>query len=123
MRLNVAQLTVDEKVYTLNESMKRSKGSTDVGDISWHIPTGGIRTSCMAAESPGHSWQNVACIGSSIGEKGTIYAAKVLAISAIDLLEKPELLSAAAQDWNKRMKDRKYTTLIPKGQKAPTKIR
>ncbi len=114
---------IDEKVYALEDSMERSKGSTDVGDISWHVPTGGIRTSCMAAKSPGHSWQNVACIGSSIGEKGTIYAAKVLAVSAIDLLEKPELLSAAAQDWNDRMKDRKYTTLIPKGQKAPVKIR
>ncbi|MFP6768568.1 MAG: amidohydrolase, partial [Planctomycetaceae bacterium] len=92
-------------------------------DISWHIPTGGLSTSCLAAKSPGHSWQNVAAIGSSIGEKGTIYAAKVLAASVIQLLEDPDLVAAARAEWKKRMTDRKYTTLIPKGQKAPAKIR
>lgn len=77
----------------------------------------------MAAESPGHSWQNVACIGSTIGEKGIDYAARVLAISALDLLEKPELVLAAKADWKQRMADRKYTSLIPKGQKPPVRIR
>ena len=100
-----------------------SKGSTDVGDISWRVPTGGLRTTCMAHGSPGHSWQNVSCIGSSIGEKGIIYASKVLAITAIDLLEKPELVAAAKSDFKQKMKGRKYTSLIPKGQKPPKSIR
>ncbi len=116
-------LAIDERIKTVGESNEPSGGSTDVGDISWYVPTSGIRTSCMAAKSPGHSWQNVACIGSSIGEKGTLYAAKVLAVAAIDLLEKPELVSAARKDWEQRMSDRKYTSLIPKGQKAPATIR
>ena len=114
---------IADQVQSLEDSYKPSKGSTDVGDISWYVPTGGMRTSCMAAESPGHSWQNVACIGSSIGEKGIIYGAKVLAISALDLFEKPELVKAARADWEDRMKGRKYTTLIPKGQSPPLKIR
>jgi aminobenzoyl-glutamate utilization protein B len=114
---------IADQVEPLEDSYKTSKGSTDVGDISWFVPTSGIRTSCMAAESPGHSWQNVACIGSSIGEKGIIYGAKVLAISALDLFEKPELVKAARADWEDRMKGRKYTTLIPKGQKPPLRIR
>lgn len=117
------KLAIDHDVQPLAESLKPSKGSTDVGDISWFVPTGGIRTTCFAAEAPGHSWQNVACIGSSIGEKGTLYAAKVLAVSALDLFEKPELVAAARADWQSRMKQRKYSTLIPKGQKAPVRIR
>lgn len=116
-------LAIDERIHTLEQSKTPSKGSTDVGDISWYVPTSGIRTSCMVAKSPGHSWQNVACIGSSIGEKGIIYGAKVMAISAIDLFEKPELITAAKAEWKERMKDRKYTTLIPKGQQAPVRIR
>lgn len=100
-----------------------SKGSTDVGDISWRVPTGGLRTSCMASGSPGHSWQNVAAIGSSIGEKGTIYAAKTLAVTALDLLENPKHIAAARADWQQRMKDREYFSFIPEGQKPPHKIR
>ncbi|MBI1311524.1 amidohydrolase [bacterium] len=114
---------IADEIQPLQESRNPSKGSTDVGDISWYVPTGGIRTTCMAAESPGHSWQNVACIGSSIGEKGTIYAAKVLAVSALDLFQQPGLIKAARADWTERMKGRNYTSLIPKGQKPPAKIR
>ncbi|MBW3540135.1 MAG: amidohydrolase [Planctomycetes bacterium] len=116
-------LAIDERIHSLAESSEASKGSTDVGDISWHVPTGGLRTACFAADSPGHSWQNVAAIGSSIGEKGTVYAAKVLAVTAIDLFEQPELLEAARADWRERMKDRSYGTLIPKNQKPPAAIR
>lgn len=116
-------LAIDDAVQPLAGVPETSKGSTDVGDVSWFVPTGGLRTACFAAGSPGHSWQNVAAIGSSIGEKGVIYAAQVLSVSALDLLEQPEAVAAAKADWQERMKDRKYTTLIPKGQKAPTKIR
>ena len=114
---------IDETIQPLSFADESGKGSTDVGDISWHVPTCGLRVACFAADSPGHSWQNVACIGSTIGEKGTITAAKILAISALDLIEKPELRTAAREDFQKRMESRKYTTLIPKGQKAPAKIR
>ena len=115
---------IDESIRPYAESMAaRTRGSTDVGDISWYVPTGGISTSCLAAKSPGHSWQNVAAIGSTIGEKGIIYASKVLAVSAIELFEDPEKVVAARADFVKRMENRKYTTLIPKGQPAPVKIR
>jgi aminobenzoyl-glutamate utilization protein B len=87
------------------------------------VPTGGLHTACFPAASPGHSWQNVASIGSSIGEKGIIYAAKSLAVTTIDLLENPQQVTAAKSDWKERMKDRKYFSFIPKGQKAPKAIR
>ena len=117
------KLALEEDIRSLADVTETSKGSTDVGDISWYVPTAGIRTACMAAESPGHSWQNVAAIGSPIGEKGTLIAAKALAISLVDLLEKPELVTAAKSDWKQRMEGKKYSSLIPKGQKAPAKIR
>ncbi|HTN03055.1 MAG TPA: amidohydrolase, partial [Planctomycetaceae bacterium] len=113
----------DDRVHPLNPGTELGKGSTDVGDISWFIPTGGLRAACFAAGSPGHCWQNVAAIGSTAGDKGIHYAARVLAATGLDLLEDPELLAAARADFQRRMKDRKYTTLIPKGQKVPSRIR
>lgn len=98
-------------------------GSTDVGDVSWHVPTMGLQTVCFAAGSPGHSWQNVAAIGSPIGHKGMLAAAKVLALSTADLLQDEQLVKDAKADFQERMKDRRYTTKIPKGQKAPKTIR
>jgi aminobenzoyl-glutamate utilization protein B len=117
------ELAIDTKVYSVEESSSPSKGSTDVGDISWFVPTCGFRTSCFVAGSPGHSWQNVACIASPIGEKGILYGAKVMAVSALELLEKPEEVAKARAEWETRMKGRKYTSLIPEGQKTPKAIR
>jgi aminobenzoyl-glutamate utilization protein B len=116
------KLALDSEVHR-TPRRDRGTGSTDVGDISWRVPTGGLRTACFASESPGHSWQNVAAIGSSIGEKGILYAAKVLACTTLDLLEQPEAVGVAKADWKKRMQERKYVSLIPAGQKAPASIR
>lgn len=98
-------------------------GSTDVGDISWHVPTSGLSTACFAAGSPGHSWQNVAAVGSPIGHKGMMVASKALALSMVELLQNPQAVRDARADFDARMKDRKYVTIIPKGQKAPKSIR
>jgi aminobenzoyl-glutamate utilization protein B len=115
--LNDTIESLPEKPYTADG------GSTDVGDISWHVPTSGLDTVCFAAGSPGHSWQNVAAVGSPIGHKGLLVAAKVLALSAVDLLQDAQVLTEAKADFQERMKGRAYTTKIPKGQKAPRAIR
>ncbi len=117
------EMPIDNRVHRATINSAPSRGSTDVGDISWRVPTCGLRTSCFAAGSPGHSWQNVAAIGSSVGDKGVLYAAKVLAVTAVDLLENPKLVAAAKQDWKERMEGRKYFSFIPEGQKVPKKIR
>ncbi|MBA4062588.1 MAG: amidohydrolase [Isosphaera sp.] len=98
-------------------------GSTDVGDVSWLVPTGGLNTACFALGSPGHSWQNVAAAGSPIAHKGMMVAAKVLALTLADLLQDAEVRKAARADFEKRLGGRKYTTRIPKGQKPPAAIR
>jgi aminobenzoyl-glutamate utilization protein B len=99
------------------------KGSTDVGDISWYVPTGGLATVCRPVGSPGHSWQVVAASGSPIAHKGMMVAAKVLALTEVELLQNPQAVEDARADFQARMKDRPYETKIPKGQKAPKAIR
>jgi aminobenzoyl-glutamate utilization protein B len=98
-------------------------GSTDVGDVSWYIPTSGLSAACFPLGSPGHSWQNVAAIGSPMGHKGMMVAAKVLACTTVDLLQEAKTLKEAKADLQTRLKGRSYTTRIPKGQKAPKSIR
>lgn len=106
-----------------NDPEPATGGSTDVGDISWKVPTGGINTACFALGSPGHSWQNVAAIGSPIGHKGMIVAAKTLGLTLVDLLQDEGMRQAAKFDFDKRMKGRTYTSRIPKGQAPPKSIR
>src|SRR5205823_9896218 len=108
---------LNDTVEDLPKEPYSDSGSTDVGDISWHVPTSGLTSACFAAGSPGHSWQNVAALGSPIGHKGLLVAAKVLACSAVDLLQDEKVLREAKEDLKKQLGGRKYTTKIPKGQK------
>ena len=79
-------------------------GSTDVGDVSWCVPTAQINTATFPAQAPGHSWQNVSCGRTSIAHKGLLTAGKVLAAAAIDLIENPKLLAAAKEEFAAKMK-------------------
>ncbi|MEQ8362848.1 MAG: amidohydrolase [Cyclobacteriaceae bacterium] len=87
--------------------------STDVGDISWLVPTVALGTATAVPGTPGHSWQNVACSGMSIGFKGMINAAKVMAMTGVDLFMNPALLVKAKEEFEaKRGKDFKYESLV-----------
>ncbi len=79
-----------------------SPGSTDVGDVSWLTPTAQIHVASWPNGCPGHSWQNVSCDGSSIGKKAAVHAAKVIAATAVDLIEEPDILAAARTEFEKR---------------------
>src|SRR5262249_38238486 len=79
------------------------KGSTDVGDVSWVVPTAGFSTACWVPGTPGHSWQAVACGGTSIGRKGMQLAAKGLATSAGELYQDPKLVAAAEAEDAQRL--------------------
>ena len=76
----------------------QSYGSTDVGDISWNVPTAGFRTSSWVPGTAAHSWQAVASGGTSIGLKGAELAAKTLASTAIELYENPDLINQAKKE-------------------------
>lgn len=97
---------------------RMSFGSTDVGDVSWTVPTIGFRTATWVPGTPGHSWQAVAAGGMSIGLKGMENASKVLALTAVDLLSRPELISAARAEFERRRgPDYRYASAV--GDRAP----
>ena len=84
--------------YVPSDNME--PGSTDVGDVSWLTPTAQFNAVTWSSNSPGHSWQNVSMGKSSIAHKGMLYAGKVLAGAAADLMEQPELLAQARAEFN-----------------------
>ena len=88
-------------------------GSTDVGDVSWAVPTVGLSVATWVPGTPAHSWQAVAAGGMSIGRKGMIVAAKTLALTATQLFESPETVKKAKEEFNKaRGTDFKYISLV-----------
>jgi len=92
-----------------------SKGSTDVGDVTWVCPTSSFTAVSTAVGTPGHSWQYVTCNRSSIAHKGLLYAAKVLCGTAVDLLNSPETVQAAKEEHARRSGGAPYVCPIPKG--------
>ena len=87
--------------------------SSDVGDVSWNVPTAQIVTACYALGTPEHSWQLVSQDKTSIGHKGMLLAAKTLSGAAVDLLEKPELVEKAQQEFTNRLGGQTYHCAIP----------
>jgi aminobenzoyl-glutamate utilization protein B len=75
--------------------VRQSMGSTDVGDVSWLVPTVGFTTATWVPGTPAHSWQAVAAGGMSIGHKGMDLAARLLAKSAAQLMLQPDLIAKA----------------------------
>ena len=76
-----------------------SPGSTDVGDVSWLTPTAQFTAVTWPSGCPGHSWQNVSCGKTSIAHKGLLFAARVLAGAAADLMTQPRLLREAREEF------------------------
>ena len=75
--------------------VRQSMGSTDVGDVSWLVPTVGFTTATWVPGTPAHSWQAVAAGGMSIGHKGMGLATRLLAKSAAQLMLQPEVIAEA----------------------------
>ena len=94
---------VAELIPAFNPSaVREGGGSTDVADVSWTVPTVGVRTATWAPGTPAHSWQAVACGGTTLGLKGMNVAAKTLAGTALDLLTNPDLIARAKAEFDKR---------------------
>ena len=87
--------------------------STDVGDVSWNVPTVGMTAATWVPGTPAHSWQAVAAGGMTIGLKGMIVAAKTMALTAMDLFTQPETVAKAKAEFeNRRGPGFKYVPLI-----------
>ena len=100
------------------KTIAKAGGSTDVGDVSFTVPTVGFGTATWVPGTAAHSWQAVAAGGTNIGNKGMMVAAKTLSLSAIELFSNPKLIEAAKKEHRERLgTDFKYIPLI--GDRAP----
>ncbi|AOH54574.1 amidohydrolase [Peribacillus muralis] len=88
-------------------------GSSDVGDVSWIVPTAQCTTACFVLGSPLHSWQWVTLGSTSIAHKGMLHAGKVIAATAVEVLENPELIDQAKSELKERLQGKVYVSPIP----------
>ena len=90
-----------------------SYGSTDVGDVSWVVPTAGLRTATWVPGTAAHSWQAVSAGGTSIGLKGAELAAHTMANSIKEIMENPDVISEAKEELSSRTgQDFEYKPLL-----------
>ena len=87
-------------------------GSSDVGDVSFVVPTVGLTAATWIPGTPAHSWQAVACSGQEIGSKGMMVAAKTMALTAIDLFTDPSLLEKATAEFKQDVGTYVYKPLL-----------
>lgn len=92
-----------------------SGGSTDVGDVSYIVPTVQMSAATMPVGCPGHSWQNAACSGSPIGKKGMMVAAKTMALLGVYLLQNPGEIEKAWDEFRKETGGLPYRSPLPDG--------
>jgi aminobenzoyl-glutamate utilization protein B len=91
--------------------------STDVGDVSWTVPTIGFVAATFVPGVSAHTWQAAASAGMSIGQDGMVLASKALALTAVDLFKDPQLVANAKAEFDRQMKGKSYESAIPAGQK------
>jgi len=105
----------------LPDEQRQTGGSDDIGDVSWNVPTVTLGYPANFQAGPGHSWANGVAMATPIAHKGVTAGAKVQAMTALDLVMKPELVAAAwAYFKNVQTKDRQYTPLIRPTDAPPT---
>jgi aminobenzoyl-glutamate utilization protein B len=93
--------------------------STDVGDVSWNVPTMGCGMPTMPLGVSVHTWAATASHGTGIGSKGAIHAARVLAATGLDILTDSELRQAARADFERRTRDHPYVSPLPPEMQRP----
>jgi aminobenzoyl-glutamate utilization protein B len=92
---------------------KRGGGSDDVGDISWNVPTVSLSFPANFQAGPGHNWANAIAMATPIAHKGVIAGAKVQAMTVLDILTRPEIVTQAWDYFrNVQTKNAKYTPLL-----------
>jgi aminobenzoyl-glutamate utilization protein B len=96
-------------------------GSTDVGDVSWVVPTVQARGATCAVGTPFHSWQLTAQGKSPAAHKGLVHVAKVMAGTAIDAIRQPEVIARAKADLAARTKATPYVCPLPDDVHPPIK--
>jgi aminobenzoyl-glutamate utilization protein B len=110
--------TIEDAARVEPWSTSHGYGSTDVGDVSWAVPTAGFSTATWVPGTSAHSWQAIAAGGTDIGIRGMQNAARVLALTAVDLFEDPDLVAEARAEFDQRRgEDFVYRPLL--GEREP----
>jgi aminobenzoyl-glutamate utilization protein B len=117
--MGLMDVDLNTRIYDPIGEGTKGGGSSDVADVAWNTPTVQFRTVYTIVGAPGHSWQNTASNGTTIGQKGTLFASKVMAGTVIDLLSDKKLLQRAKDEWTRQMKGREYNCPIPADLKPP----
>lgn len=99
-------------IKPLKEVSDAGGGSTDVGDVSYVLPTVGMSAATWVPGTPAHSWQAVACGGTEIGIKGMEVASKTMAMTAVDLFSSPALIKQASDEFKKAIGNYNYKALL-----------
>jgi aminobenzoyl-glutamate utilization protein B len=111
---DTAETGMDASVRPL-EGQKEEGGSTDVGDVSWVVPTLNLTVATAPKDVPWHAWPVVATGGMSIGHKGLVRASKTLAATMVDLYERPSTLQAVRAEFLQKKGDTVFKAYIPDG--------
>ena len=111
--MDLGEAHLHQGIAPFNPDKTAMPGSTDVGDVSWVTPTAQFTTACYPLGASGHSWQITAASGMSIGHKGMIAAAKVLALTALDVLQDAELRRRAKDSLVKELAGEVFESPIP----------
>ncbi|MEQ8474608.1 amidohydrolase [Fulvivirga sp.] len=113
---NKPQIGFDTKIEPMEETLEHPRGgSTDVGDVSWVVPTIRLSATVAPKDTPWHSWAVVACSGMSIGHKGMLYATQALSMTMIDLFENAQLRDDVKAEFKERKGDYVYKGIVPDG--------
>jgi aminobenzoyl-glutamate utilization protein B len=117
--LKVPEIGLATKIQPLRgrsevpDDERRGGGSDDIGDISWNVPTVTLNYPANMQAGPGHNWANAVSMATPIAHKGVQYGAKVVALTVVDFLTKPELVTQAWDYFtNVQTKNTKYVSFI-----------
>ena len=94
-------------------------GSTDIGDVSWAVPTVQAHAPTVAMGTPFHTWQVVAQGKSPAAHKAMVHVAKAMAATGAAVLSDPSLMAAAKADHKARLGKEGYTSPLPPEVKPP----
>lgn len=110
------QVGAVSEIEPLEETLENPMGgSTDVGDVSYVVPTVRLRATTAPKGTPWHSWAVVACSGMSIGHKGMAYASKAMAMTMVDFFKDEQLRKEMKEEFKRSKGDYEYKGIVPEG--------
>lgn len=112
---------LDDLAGPVLDEQRTRGGSDDIGDVSWNVPTISLRYPANIPGLPGHNWADAVTMATPIAHKGVVAGAKVVGMTMIDLLTRPELVDQAWKYFREvQTKDTKYQPLISPTDKPAT---